>query len=335
MAFENIDEYSDMLKCILLQTGSEALKLYLRDKLKDMYSCSSNEILEIKNQSGFKQVRELAVSAPFMADKWVFVIDITSLKADVMKSLVSIIKNSTDSVFLCYCDKYAVYKSFKEKMKSEEGFLDYYVTYLRYSDMDYLYESIVPEDNRLTQKMYKEFKKGYSSDVDAVMKLFSTLKMGIEIKTKSQITDLCGIGGNTLNSFVFSLLKNAPASEKGLITTLRNRVKSVYDLKEDYTWGQLWGYCKKILENIRDIKMLLISDDIYNSVRNLPDGYDEKALMKYQRYLYLIKGIPMTRVLRVLAMLMEQRWSNEQYFLLFIYRYYRELVVAEVVKPKI
>lgn len=335
MTLDMMESHSELLKCVLLQTSSEDIKLYFKDKLRDMYSCSLDTIIEVKNATTLRTVRDLANSAPFMADKWLIVVELGKLKKELIKTLLQIIKASTDAVFLCYVDKYVIYKDFKNSLKNTEGFLDYYLTYLKYADIDYLYEDLVPEENKMPDKLYAKFKKGYSSDVDAVIRLFREMKEGTKITKQKQITEICGLGGNTINTFVFSLLKDAPTTEKGMLAVIRNRAKSAYDLKEDYTWGQMWGYCKKSLESIRDVKMLCISDEVYKSLKKVPDGYDEKSLMRFQRYLFTIKDIPFSRVLRLLDLMSKNRWSNEQCFLAFLYNYYKELVVTEVVKTKV
>ena len=69
------------------------------------------------------------------------------------------------------------------------------------------------------------------------------------------------------------------------------------------------------------IKELLISGVVYKQIYKLPDGYDEKRLSKYQRYVWKLKEIPLSRILRLYRSLGTKIWRSDIEFLNFVYRY--------------
>ena len=103
---------------------------------------------------------------------------------------------------------------------------------------------------------------------------------------------------------------------RGLKTVLRLRIKAGIDLGETLTYPTFYNYLKNGVDSCIDIKMLQISGIIYKEIKGLPEGYDEKKLSKYQRYLYKITEIPMSSFLRLANQLKEcDRWKEELDFI--------------------
>ena len=169
-----------------------------------------------------------------------------------------------------------------------------------------------------------------SSDVDSVMTLFRALQSGEKVEKKRDITDICGLGGNTVDSFILGLLKSEPKTAKGLRTILSNKLKLGSDLEDVLGWGKFWGYALNTVKALCDIKVLYISGTIYKSVRQLPDGYNEKKLGRYNRYLWKLNEIPLSKLLQVRVLLESRRWSSNLDFVKFLYEFYKKVALANI-----
>ena len=79
----------------------------------------------------------------------------------------------------------------------------------------------------------------------------------------------------------------------------------------------------KSLRTLCELKQLMIAGVVYKSVHNLPDSYNEKDIAKYQKYIWRLREIPLSKLLRIINC-MGSQWQNELDFVQFIYRYYYE-----------
>ena len=79
------------------------------------------------------------------------------------------------------------------------------------------------------------------------------------------------------------------------------------------------------------LKELEISGLIYKKVFDLPNGFDEAKLVKYQRFLWRLKEIPMTRLLRLYKYMSESNWVSDFDFAGFVYKYMLDIMRYEVV----
>ena len=103
------------------------------------------------------------------------------------------------------------------------------------------------------------------------------------------------------------------------------------DLGQTTGWGSFYNFFNSALDSFIYLKVLVISGTIYKQVRALPDSYDEQKLSKYNKYLWRLKEVPLSRFLRMKQVLLEGgRWSKSIDFLRFLYCYYTEGVKQEV-----
>lgn len=344
MQLQVLDKKGIVPGIVLLQCPSSILSMFIEDKVKGILKSNQNTVFTIKSKKDFRDIRVICNVEPFQSRKWLYFIDLDKLQPD--KEFFNLVKGSSTVCYFMTCSKYITYKRTKEAFKDYEGILDFYVTYLKSIDMSYLYNEFVYKTGKkeiFSKAMYQYVKEGYSGDVDAVATLFDFIKDYEEKEpiTTTMVTELCGLGGNTLESFVFSLLKDAPkASEKSFKIILRKRFQAGVDLMESYqSWSQFGNYLNSVVYNIMCVKELLISNAVYKTIRNLPSGidqnnkqpygYNEKVLSRYNRYLWRIKEIPMSRVLRLKTLLVESRWNTATDFMYFLYRFYEAQVLSE------
>lgn len=329
MLLRSLDDADGAIKVCLLQTPSQKLEMFMEDKLKRMLGSTNDTIIDLVNKKDIKEVKNIQTIDPPFAKKWLIRVDLK--KFGVNKELLQLINESTTCLFFCKADKYVTYKSFKDLCKKVDYFYDFYLNTLRRNDLLYLYTCFVPQSNQLTKQLFDYVAQSYSADIEAIFDLFLELASGAEIKNRKDIADICGIGGNSIESFVFSLLKPPPITEKGVKTVLRNRLKAGLELADVYGLRKFYNFLNSALKSILDIKMLCMSGAVYKQLINLPDGYDERKLSKYQRYLWKIKEIPTTRILRCKYMLTQsQGWNDELEFVLFVYSYMLDLQRYEV-----
>lgn len=322
------------LSIVLVQTPSDMMKIFIQDKIKEKYKNTNDSSMTIQTKKDFSESLIQAGVQPFGAVKWFFLLDNDKVKLTA-KDITSIKENNSSGVYLIFVSNYPTYKRFKTAIgKDYDGFVDLYITRLRRNDFLYLYDYYVPEDNKLTKSLYDQVVQNYSSDLDAVFKLFKALKSGEEVKNQKDITAICGVGGNTIESYAVNLLKDPPTTERGVATVLRNRIKLGVDLGSIYGYNKFWSYTVNCVKSFSDIKMLTISGVVYKRLTELPECYNEKRLGKMNRYLWVLKDIPYSSIIRLRYMLSRQRWRNESDFVAFIYNYYYA-EIKEVVKNDI
>lgn len=319
MSLSALDEVD--LSIVLLQTPSNMMRIFVQDKIKEKHKNTNDSTFNIQTKKDFKESVIKSGVQPFGATKWLFLVDTAKLKLS-SEDIKEIVKNNSSGVYLIFVDKYSDYKRIKKAIGTFDGFVDFYITRLRRNDFLYLYDYYVPEDNKLTKALYDQVIQSYSNDLDAVFKLFKALKSGEKVENQRDLTAICGVGGNTVENYMLSLLKDPPTTERGTNTVLRNRIKLGVDLGSVYGYSNFWSYAMNCTKSFSDIKMLVISGVVYKRIQKLPDCYNEKRLGKMNRYLWKLKEVPYSSVIRLRYMLSRRKWRNESDFLAFIYNYY-------------
>ena len=318
MLLRDLDAKNVDYNVIIFQTSSDKLRMFIQDKVKRHFRCNSDTILSCAGKKDYKQVRDISNIIPPFSDKWFIDVDLDSCND---KEFLDIVKNSTTCVFFCNVKKYAVYKKFKEGLKGLSGVFDYYINYLKRNDFLYLYDAFVPEKNRLQKSLFDYVVQSYSGDIESVFDLFLELGQGKEISSRKEIADICGVGSNSVESFILSMLKEPPSTEKGLKKVLKNRLKAGTELIDVYGISSFYSRLRNMLISFIQIKMLIISGVIYKQIIHLPSCYDEKRLLKYQRYVWRLKEIPLSRILRLYTAVGKTIWRSDIEFLNFVYKF--------------
>lgn len=290
------------------------------DKLKLKFGNDASTSMAIENKNDIKEIKNLLGIYTSSGGKWFVYVDLDRFKD--MKELLKLINSSTTCLFFVICSKYSQFKQFKEGLAKEKSLFDFYITYLRRHDLVYLYDCLTLSDNKLSANLFNLVAQNYSGDIESVMTLFISMNSGTKIEKKKDIIDICGIGGNSTESFIFGLLKPLSGSDVGLKTVIKNRMVAGLDLCESLGVRRFYNYLSKSLFCFIQIKQLLIAGAIYKSIRGLPDTYDEKSLSRYNKYLWRVKLIPMSELLRIRQCMGNKTWTSELDFMNFVYRYY-------------
>ena len=328
MRLQDLDSKNANPTVVLLQTPSTQLSIFLYDKLKLRFHCNSDSIISVESKSDVKKIREVSTTSPPFGDKWLIQVNLDKVND---KELIKVIHDSLTCIFFCTCSKYKTFKQFKDSIKDVNGVYDYYVTYIRRPDLLYLYDALVPEDNKLSKQLFDYVAQSYSSDIDAIFDLLLALNKGDSFESRKDIAELCGLGNNSVESFLLSLMKPMSETEKGTHTVIKNRAKMGADLGATIGWSSFYNFFNSSLDSFIQLKVLVISGVVYKQVRDLPDSYDEQKLSKYNKYLWRLKEVPLSRFLRMKQVLLEGgRWNKPADFLRFLYCYYTEGVKQEV-----
>lgn len=311
----------------LLLTGSNLAELYVYDNIKDKCKATRDSIFDISTKSSINEMLELVNVQPFLADKWLFVLEYNKLRS-IIKDKKGIFSSDTSEFII----KVKNYKEFKEAKGLLDKVNDLYLSYIRYYDVEYLLQ-----DTKIPPNLIDFVSKSYSSDPEQIFTLLNELKSGVVIEKRKDIVDICGISSGSLNSFALSLLKEPSKTEKGKKITYKNRIGVALELSEIYGFNKMRNFLMASVKDILDIKQLYMVGVIYDRITDLPDIqvkdkrgnsvplYDEKRLSRYNIYLKTIINIPYIRILRLHLTLKKcGRWFKGIDMINFIYQYYEE-----------
>lgn len=303
----------------MILTSSSAVEMYVYDTLKSVCNASLESVFEVNTKSDFMEMVELCGMQSYLSDRWLFVIDYSKVKSN-LKSSIGIFE-SEEAVFLIRVNNYREYKEFKELLPVVN---DLYLTFIRKNEVMYLLQGY-----NLSQRDIDFVAKSYSKDPEKVFILKKELENGLEINSQKDIVKLLGVSTGSITSFAMSLLRDFPKTEKGFKFVCRNRLKTARELCEAYGVASFKNFLTATVRDFIYIKELYMEGAIYNSIRDLPEVFDEKKLSRYNFYLRsLSSDVSYSRLVSLYCMLRESgSWSDVFDMIEFIYEYYRAEVV--------
>ena len=303
----------------MILTSSSAVEMYVYDTLKSVCNTSLESVFEVNTKSDFMEMVELCGMQSYLSDRWLFVIDYSKVKSS-LKSSIGIFE-SEEAVFLIRVNNYREYKEFKELLPVVN---DLYLTFIRKNEVMYLLQGY-----NLSQRDIDFVAKSYSKDPEKVFILKKELENGLEINSQKDIVKLLGVSTGSITSFAMSLLRDFPKTEKGFKIVCRNRLKTARELCEAYGVASFKNFLTATVRDFIYIKELYMEGAIYNSIRDLPEVFDEKKLSRYNFYLRsLSSDVSYSRLVSLYCMLRESgSWSDVFDMIEFIYEYYRVEVV--------
>ncbi|AFQ29908.1 hypothetical protein P4493_05335 [Bacillus thuringiensis] len=322
MGLELLFDRQSMMKVVLLYTPSNSLSMYVQDVIKNRFQINKDSIKDIATKKELQETKELYNVVPFLSQKWLF--HVKNGDKAVKKDFLRLARGNTSGVYFIEFENYRNYKFVKDLLRNEPGTVDLYMGWLKRADFEMLYRHLVVgfKGYELTKTLQDFVIRGYANEIEAVFKLFVELRDGREVKTRKEIIDICGINSNTVDNFMFSLLKEPPVKDKGLKRYMSNRIKEAVDLAEKYTWSTFRNYLKRSVRSCIDVKLILSSGEIYDNIRNYEnEGYDMKKLRRMQRYLPQLKEISMARLLGLLDNIEKGVWYTDLEFLNFFFNY--------------
>ncbi len=321
MRLEDLDARTFSPRVVLLQTESTKLWMFVQDKLRRYLSTRQESMVDIKKAPDLKSVRQVMTVSPPFSRGWLVQLEAVDRERQdlVNADLFKLIKDSASCLFFIRCEKYAVYKKIKDGLEGLDDVYDMYAPFLRRPDVLYLYDAFVPESKRLKGQLFDYVVQGYSADIDSLFDIFMNLASGVKYQTRADIVDRHGIGGLSVDSFLFSLCN--PVGN-GIKKVVSNRCRAVVELGGSIGFQTLYNYMCTSLKSIIELKVLLISGKVYKSVSNLPECYNESRLARYQRHIWRLNEIPLSEFLRIRQVLGDRPWGNGTDAMNFVYGYY-------------
>ena len=304
----------------LLLTSSSLAEMYVYDILKAQCKGNVDSVVTVDTRTDFNGMLDLVNMQPLLAEKWLFVLGYKGAVKSLLKKYVGIFQADT-SVFLIKVDNYKDYKECKEALGRSVN--DIYLNTISSSDVMYLLNGY-----KISQKSLDFVSKSYFRDPEKVFVLRREMDNGAEVTNDRDVIRICGESASSVVRFAFLLLNEMPTSEAGLKRVYSKRVKMLVDLCDTFTARSAYNFLVATLRDILNIKVLYLQGVIYDSIRDLPEAYDEKRLSKYNMYLGRItKELEYEKILWLYMELCSNgRWVTAQDGVLFLYKYYLDSV---------
>lgn len=299
----------------LLLTSSNLAEIYVYDELKSRCGATIDSVVEVNSRSTFLGMLDLVNMQPLLADKWLFVITYKGGIKQLVKKYEGIFQSDT-AIFLVKVENYKDFKDFKGVIRSAN---DLYLNTIRHSDIAYLLNGY-----KLSSNIVEFIEKSYFRDPEKVFILAKELANGAVVSTNRDIVKLCGESSGSIARFAMLLLKEMPESQSGLKRVYSKRVKLLVDLCDSFGTRSAYNFLVSAVKDILDVKILYLQGVIYDSIRDLPDVYDEKKLSRYNMYLKrIIQDLSYDSILRLYVELCScEKWRTPQDGILFLYNYY-------------
>ena len=296
--FSDLDDNLNDLDVVLLQTTCDRIDELLFAKVQNRLNISNDNVIHIRTKEDFDTVKSLQGILTPTEGRWLIYCDTTIFIET--NNLIDLMLHSNTCIFFIKVNYYKTYKDMKTRLKTKNVF-DYYVTYLNRPNLLYIYDSLVPKSNGLTTQVITYLSKNYSSDIEQIFQLFDALRSGKVIDKPNDVVKCVGIGGNNIESFIFSLLTPISGSTKGLKLVKKKRYSQAYSIYNALGPKRFYDFYKKTLQDFLDIQMLRLTDVVYDSLIGLEDPYNHLA--RYNRYLYKFKELDISSIMRLMSFL--------------------------------
>ena len=299
----------------LLLTSSNLVEIYVYDELKAICGATIDSVVEVTNKASFQNMLELVNMQPLMAEKWLFVITYKGGVKSLVKKYEGIFQSET-AIFLVKVENYSDFKEFRNVVRSVN---DLYLNTIRHADVSYLLGGF-----KLSANVIEFIEKSYYRDPEKVFELVKELKNGAVVVSNRDVVRICGESTGSVAKFAMLLLNEMPTSVSGLKRVYSKRVKILADLCDSFGTRSTYNFLTAAVKDILNIKVLYLQGVIYDTIRDLPEGYDEKKLSRYNMYLKrIIQDLTYENILRLYVALCScERWKNPQDGVLFLYTYY-------------
>ena len=225
--FSDLDDNLNDLDVVLLQTTCDRIDELLFAKVQNRLNISNDNVIHIRTKEDFDTVKSLQGILTPTEGRWLIYCDTTIFIET--NNLIDLMLHSNTCIFFIKVNYYKTYKDIKTRLKTKNVF-DYYVTYLNRPNLLYIYDSLVPKSNGLTTQVITYLSKNYSSDIEQIFQLFDALRSGKVIDKPNDVVKCVGIGGNNIESFIFSLLTPISGSTKGLKLVKKKRYTQAYSI---------------------------------------------------------------------------------------------------------
>lgn len=272
---------------IVLYVPSASMQLYLKNILKEKFQVLKEYSVEIDNKQKLHDSKLEGLNKPLFCDKWLYHVDADKFtgKKDLIEEFTRI---SDSAVTIYWTTKYKIYKNLTNQSVFEKQPLNYVaMTFSRLEDYEIteLIKQVQPDEKkRLKQSLITFVKKNYRYEVQSVFDLLANLKSGVEFETERDIVKTIGLGGNSADSLVVSLLSKDFEKTVQATKAFKQYVNQLEDLYEEFTPQSIRAFMLNTVNIIIEIKQLEIMG-IYGKInREIPDYFHVDKIKRLRRY---------------------------------------------------
>lgn len=303
----------DRPNIILLQTSSDKLDMLVCDMIRKIYRCNRDESFKLESVNKLPELRTMVSTYPLYSDKWYVEIPMKAYS----EKIISEVKGNDTAVFIIKPSNYGVYKKVADALAKEMGVCQLYLMKLNKNDFLFLYDRFtsIVGSSKLSQANREFVLKSYNDDIDSILDLFQDMSEGKVFEKQSEIIAKCGVASNSIENYVLSLCKDLTGSEKGLKTVMRNKIKMGRELITSTSPQRLYFSMMKVVKAIITLKEQKIAGSLHRDI-------EDKNLARYQKYLWRISDVPLSKFVTIYLKLGKKPWEDMLDFLNFIYNLY-------------
>lgn len=203
-------------------------------------------------------------------------------------------------------------------------------SFLDKEDMKHYYIEKVPEEFRLTEKLWSFVESNYRFDPVAFTLLVSLLQGGRTYESTKELIEEIGLGRSSVETLVFKLLTTSTVTKKGLKRLFAESILFIENLKTKYEYRSIVNFINYALDTIIEIKLLQIRGLYKNVFVAMPEeGYDLERIAKMKRYDRKLEDITLIDALNLRLALMKSWNSDGRIQLMTALSYYADYLYAQ------
>lgn len=284
MSLQRLEVLSDNVLNIILYVPSPSLAYFIKGQLKEHFNVYRDFVVTVETQKAFQNAKLDSYVAPLICDKWLIHVNADKVaKKDLISGLSH---NTVHGITVYWTEKYQTYMQLTDLdivRKMSVHCPSFSFSRLSFSEITYLHSKMVGEKKALDKKLLEYVANNYRYDVQAVCDLFSMIKSGTEVTSTKEIIEHVGVGGNSVSSFVITILLNAVRGKKEK-KALSSTLNLMDDLSVTYKYDTIRKFMLNNIDGFIDIKQLQIMG-IYNRLnKEIPESYDAKRLSMLKRF---------------------------------------------------
>ena len=331
MLLELKNSLQDTYNLIVFSKSARFDRLIL-DMVKSELEAKGDTLFIVTSPAEFKEAKGISMNLPFVGGRWVISYDVSKVKSN--KELVEALKAiSSSRCTIFFCRDYKVFRFLADsnEVKNQGKFTKIiYGTRLDSGDIPFLYETLVSEGNRSLQgPLFNKFVKEYRFNVDAVFELFELLEQGKTFAAMKDIVAAVGLGRNSVNALIITMLKSKASTEKGKKMAIKKFLFQFQDLSADIEPDTIINFMLVALRNMITLKELQIMGK-YTTVRQVLDvseNFDLTGVTRLRGFeTILLEDISLVQLLEFYELLSELKSKNmslggSNLFTLLVYKY--------------
>lgn len=320
MGFQELENNGVNVHLVL--SNSDKANIYIYDTVKEICKAGADSIFKVEKKKDFMDMLELVESEPLFADKWVFLINFKTV-SKWLKPKISVLKH-VNSYFIINVENYPQFLKFKEMVDGVCFYNEIYVPYVRYREVVFLLRDFVGSE-RLSEVAFRAISGGYSRDAEAIFEARRFLEDGGVLKTRKDVTSICGISNLTIDKSAINLLTAKVNTPLGKTRSRNRKIKEMEDLSKAYGVGSLRNILVACFRDLILIKQMYLNGTIYDSFKGVNTDIDLKRLKRYERYLPTLTSSEISYELLITTyktLLETGKWNGDLDMLNFIYSYY-------------